>query len=143
MFARYHTAIDKNRLQTLVAAVYHRIQYFLSYKIHSMVPSQTQHRLRWTPVDSRESWRFQLRYVGFQIELLLERRLLSRRRFVFLLLATNRLCGSIVCLLRSIFIVAFNNLNLLLGLSSRPTPGTSTTTATSSAPHSLISIFLH
>lgn len=112
-YKTYHTAIYENWLQTLVTAVYHRIQYFLSYKIHSMVPSQTQHWFWWTPVDGRESWRFQLRYVGFQIELLLERRLLSRRRFVFLLLATSRLCRGIICLLRSVFIVAFNNLEAI------------------------------
>lgn len=112
-YKTYHTAIYEDWLQTLVTAVYHRIQYFFSYKIHSMVPSQTQHRFWWTPIDGRESRRFQLRYVGFQIELLLERRLLSRRRFVFLLFTTSRLCRSIICLLRSIFIIAFNNLKAI------------------------------
>lgn len=112
-YKTYHTAIYEDWFQTLVAAVYHRIQYFLSYKIHSMVPSQTQHWFWWTSIDGRESRRFQLRYVGFQIELLLERRLLSRRRFMFLLLTASRLCRSIICLLRSIFIVAFNNLETI------------------------------
>ena len=59
VLARDHPPVDQDRLQTLVAAVDHRVDDLLAHQVHLVVPVQGQH---WciTSVDGSEGWRLQL-----------------------------------------------------------------------------------
>lgn len=67
MLAWNHSAVDQDWFQALVAAVDHWVHNLLSNQVNLVVPVESKHGSRVTPIYGGESGSFHLTNVGFHV----------------------------------------------------------------------------